>query len=211
MRSPLAVGATIVAVLLGAACPAPLGAQSLAGVVQPGDRVLLHVVGEPQLSDTFTVVAGPSLELPTLGTLSLAGVARDSVEPPVTAFLSRYLNHPVVHAQVLLRLGVLGEVARPGFYALPVGALLEDLIMAGGGMTRDARFDRANVLRNEKVLLRQGDVQHAVGSGTTLDALALRSGDVLQIPRRADQESRVRILGALVALPIAVYGLVRLF
>jgi len=190
---------------------ASLAAQTPSRTVQPGDRVLLRVAGEPTLTDTFTVGAGPALDLPALGAVPLAGVARDSIEPCLLVFLQRYLNHPVVHAQVLLRLGVLGEVARPGFYALPVGAVLEDLIMAGGGMTRDARFDRAKMLRERTVLFADADIQRAIGDGRTLDALALRSGDALQIPRRADQESRVRILGALVALPIAVYGLVRLF
>lgn len=195
-----------------AGAPTPwLVAQAPAGTIQPGDRVLLRVAGEPQLTDTFTVGAGPALELPTLGAVPLAGVARDSIEPHLLAFLQRYLNHPVIHAQVLLRLGILGEVARPGFYALPAGAVLEDLIMAGGGMTRDARFDRSSVTRDHDPLLHGAEIQRAIGDGKTLDALGLRSGDELQIPRRPDQESRVRILGAIVALPIAVYGLVRLF
>ena len=189
----------------------PLAAQAPAGSIQPGDRVLLRVAGEPQLTDTFTVGEGPALELPTLGRVPLDGVTRDSIEPTLNAFLARYLNHPVIHAQVLLRLGILGEVARPGFYALPVGAVLEDLVMAGGGLTRDARLERAQLLRDDKILLRDADLTHAIGEGRTLDALAIRSGDALRVPRRPDQEGRVRILSALVALPIAVYGLVRLF
>lgn len=211
MRSPLLRRSGAVALILAAAVSLPLAGQTPAGPVQAGDRVLLQVAGEPQLTDTFTVEAGPVLDLPTLGAVSLAGVSRDSIEPCLLTFLQRYLNHPVVHAQVLLRLGVLGEVARPGFYALPSGAVLEDLIMAGGGMTRDARFDRARVVREQDLILHDAEIQRAIGDGRTLDALGLRSGDALQIPRRPDQESRVRILGALVALPIAVYGLVRLF
>ena len=202
-------GAT--ALLLTAASFLRLAGQTPTGLIQAGDRVLLHVAGEPQLTDTFTVGTGPALDLPTLGAVPLAGVSRDSIEPCLRTFLGRYLNHPVIHAQVLLRLGVLGEVARPGFYALPAGAVLEDLIMAGGGMTRDARFDRARVTREQALILHDAEIQRAIGDGKTLDALGLRSGDALQIPRRPDQESRVRIWGALVALPIAVYGLVRLF
>jgi polysaccharide export outer membrane protein len=190
---------------------ARLTGQTPTALIQPGDRVLLRVIGEPQLTDTFTVGAGPALDLPPLGSVPLAGIRRDSIEPHLVAFLGRYLNHPIVHAQVLLRLGVLGEVVRPGFYALPVGAVLEDLIMAGGGMTQDARFDRAKVLRGQGVLFTNREIQRAIGDGRTLDALSLRSGDELQIPRRADQESRVRILGEIVALPIAIYGLTRLF
>jgi polysaccharide export outer membrane protein len=189
----------------------PVRAQVPAGEVQPGDRILLRVNGEPQFTDTFTVEAGPTLDLPNIGAVTLAGVSRDSVEPRLTAVLGRYLNHPVVRAQVLLRLGILGEVTRPGFYALPSGAVLEDLIMVAGGMTSNARFERTKLTRNDEVLLKGDQVQHAIASGRTFDALALRSGDALDIPRRPDQESRIRILGALVALPIGIYGLTRLF
>jgi len=197
-----------IAVAFGAA---PLQAQVASAPIQAGDRVLLRVAGEPQLTDTFTVGAGPALDLPVIGQVPLAGVARDSIEPHLTTFLARYINHPVVRAQVLLRLGILGEVTRPGFYAMPSGAVLEDLIMVAGGMSRDARFDRAKLTRDTDVLLKGDQIQRAIASGRTFDALALRSGDALQIPRRPDQESRVRILSAIVALPIAVYGLTRLF
>lgn len=189
----------------------PVAAQAGDGLIRQGDRILLRVTGETQLSDTFTVEAGPALDLPGLGKFPLEGVRRDSIEAHLTAALGRYLRQPIVRAQVLLRLGILGEVARPGFYALPSGAVLEDLIMVAGGMSRDARFERAKLRREQEVLLEGPSVQQAVASGKTLDVLALRSGDALEIPRRPDQESRIRILTALVALPVALYGLTRLF
>src|SRR5689334_24788744 len=97
----------------------PLRAQQEDQQVRPGDRILLRVTGEPQLTDTFTVIAGPAIDLPTLGTVPLAGVRRDSVEAHLATFPARYLRDPQVRAVVLLRLGVAGEVVRPGFYALP--------------------------------------------------------------------------------------------
>jgi protein involved in polysaccharide export with SLBB domain len=190
----------------------PVRAQGhTSAAIQPGDRVLLRVNGEPQFTDTFTVEIGPKLDLPNIGAISLAGVSRDSIEPHLTAALGRYLNHPVVRAQVLLRLGILGEVTKPGFYALPTGAVLEDLIMVAGGMTTNAKFEGTKLTRDREVLLKGDQVHRAIASGQTFDALALRSGDALEIPRRPDQEGRVRIITALVGLPIAIYGLTRLF
>ena len=203
------VVAVVAALLLGAAGTAR--AQLPTQAIQPGDRILLHVVGEPQYSDTFTVSAGPALVLPALGTVPLAGVPRDSLTPYLTTFLANYLNHPVVEAQVLMRLGIVGEVARPGFYALPSDAVLEDLIMAAGGLTAQARFERVDLVRADAVLIRGDAIRRAMVEGRTVDALALRSGDVMRIPRRPDQESRVRILTGLVTLPLAIYGITRLF
>ena len=189
---------------------APLRAQQEELWLRPGDRILLHVTGEPQFSDTFTVIPGPGIDLPTLGTVPLAGVRRDSVEAHLTSFLARYLRDPQVRAIVLLRLGIAGEVVRPGFYALPSTAVLEDLIMAAGGMTQSARLEKARLMREDDVVLRPDEVRRSLTSGETLAAIGLHSGDALQIPRRPDQEGRVRTIGAILALPIAVYGLVRL-
>lgn len=191
--------------------PAPARGQAGQGPVQVGDRVLLRVAGETQLSDTFTVSTGPALVLPTLGTVPLSGVSRDSLPAHLTHFLAGFLQHPSVQAQVLLRLGILGEVARPGFYALPSDAVVEDLIMAAGGMTPQARFERAAMVRAGRPLLRGDALRGAMAEGRTVDALGLRSGDALQIPRRPDQESRVRIITGLITIPLAVYGITRIF
>ena len=188
----------------------PLPAQSEGLFLQPGDRILLRVTGEPQLSDTFTVRPGPAIDLPTLGPVDLAGVPRDSAEAHLTAFLARFLREPQVRAVVLLRLGIAGEVVRPGFYALPSSAVLEDLIMAAGGMTQDARLEKATLMRDDDVVLRSEDVRRSIAGARTLAAIGIHSGDALQIPRRPDQEGRVRTIGGLLAIPIAVYGLLQL-
>ncbi|OYV71887.1 MAG: hypothetical protein B7Z72_05980, partial [Gemmatimonadetes bacterium 21-71-4] len=54
-----------------------LAAQSSrppSGDFRVGDRILMTVEGEPQLSDTFTVVPGPAIDLPVIGTVPLTGV-----------------------------------------------------------------------------------------------------------------------------------------
>ena len=48
--------------------------------VRVGDRIILKVDGEAQLSDTFTVTAGPALSLPIVGSVSLAGIRRENIE-----------------------------------------------------------------------------------------------------------------------------------
>lgn len=202
--------AGMAALLLLLAAP-PARAQVPTAGIQPGDRILLAVAGEPTLSDTFTVGAGPSLVLPGFGSVSLAGVPRDGLTPHLTTFLATYLNRPVVTAQVLLRLGVIGEVARPGFYALPADAVLQDLVMAAGGLTSSARIERAELVRADVVLVKTDPTRRAMAEGRTFDALALRSGDALRIPRRPDQESRVRIITGLVTLPLAIYAITRIF
>ena len=114
---------------------------------QVGDRILLLVEGDSALSDTFTVVAGPALHLPNVGEISLAGVRRPDLEMYLTRELGRYLKDPVVHARALIRVSVLGEVERPGFYAVPLDLVLADALMVAGGPTQDAKVDQLRILR----------------------------------------------------------------
>src|SRR2546430_14391553 len=101
-----------------------VAAQTPATAFQVGDRILLHVEGDSALTDTFTVVAGPALRLPDIGEISLAGVRRTDLEAHLTQQLSRYIKDPVVQARALIRVSVVGEVTRPGFYAVPVDLVL---------------------------------------------------------------------------------------
>src|SRR5207247_8078507 len=95
-------------------------AQTPTTAFQAGDRILLHVEGDSALSDTFTVVAGPTLRLPNIGEISLAGVRRTDLEAHLTRELSRYIKDPVVQARALIRVSVVGGAHRPGYHAVPV-------------------------------------------------------------------------------------------
>src|SRR6058998_3715231 len=127
-------------------------AQTRATGFQVGDRILLHVEGDSALSDTFTVVAGPALRLPIIGEIALAGVRRTDLEAHLTRELGRYIKDPVVQARALIRVSVVGEVTRPGYYAVPSDLVLADALMVAGGATKDARVDRLRILRGNASL-----------------------------------------------------------
>ncbi len=176
---------------------------------QVGDRILLIVEGDSALTDTFTVVAGPAVELPVIGAVSLKGVPRSGLEAHMTQQLKRYIKNPVVHARALIRLSILGAVLRPGFYAVPTDLVLADALMVAGGPTQEARVDKMHIQRGGTRLWSGEKLQAAIASGATVDALGLRAGDWIDVPKGRDTESTVRILGALVAIPVAVCVITR--
>ena len=200
---PPSIGTLIVAALLN--LPSVAIAQS-ARPPQPfqvGDRILLVVEGDSTLSDTFTVVAGPAIELPVIGKVSLAGVPRNGIEAHLAGELGRYLKNPVVHARPLIRLSILGSVARPGFYAVPTDLVLADALMVAGGPTQEARADKLRIHRGGGVVWGGQKLQREIARGATLEELGLRAGDRVEVPRGRDAESTVRIIGVLVTIPIA--------
>jgi len=157
-------------VVLALLAAAPLAAQSRNGnAVQVGDRLLLQVVGEQQLSDTFTVGDGPSVTLPEIGAVPLAGISRADVELYLRQQLAKYLKHPEVRAQILIRLSILGEVEHPGFYAVPADLVLADAMMRAGGPTREADMPKLRIERDGRVVWEGGRLRKALGQNLTVD------------------------------------------
>jgi len=199
---------SLVAALHGAI---PAAAQQAAGEFQPGDLVLLRVEAESLLTDTFAVEAGPLLRLPQIGPVSLEGVKRTELQAHMAKELGRYFRNPMVDARSLVRLSVLGEVDRPGFYDLRGDASVTSAIMAAGGPTRDARMDAIRIERGDRKVA-EGDRLHSMLSGgQTVDQMQLRPGDKIVVPRRRDNESLVRTLGVLVTIPVGIYTLLTLW
>ena len=192
---------------------APLAAQSRNGnVVQVGDRLLLQVVGEQQLSDTFTVGEGPSITLPDIGAVPLAGIRRADVELYLRQQLAKYLKHPEVRARVLIRLSILGEVEHPGFYAVPADLVLADAMMRAGGPTREAAMPKMRIERDGRVVWEGGRLQRALGENLTIDQLDLHGGDRVVVPviEHHSTEGILRIVTLLVTIPAAIYGIKQL-
>jgi len=188
---------------------APLAGQTATSAAtsqfQPNDQILLEVEGDTQFTKAFTVGPGPALMLPVIGPIPLAGVQRARVEEYLTQQLRRYMKNPVVHAQVLVRLSVLGEVEHPGFYNVRADGPVSDALMAAGGPTKDAKFGSARVERVAGDPPDAGnDLQDAIARGLTVDAMGLHSGDRIIVPKRHDTESTFRILGILAGIPAAI-------
>jgi len=194
----------IVAALLG--LPSQVAAQNARSSepFQVGDRILLIVDGDTTLSDTFTVVAGPAIELPVIGAVSLAGVPRTGIEDHMRRELARYLKDPVVHARALIRLSILGAVTRPGFYAVPTDMVLADALMVAGGPTDEARVEKLRVQRGGTPIWSGAKLQAAIARGATLEDLGLRAGDQIDVPRGRDPESTVRIVGGIATITLAI-------
>ena len=190
---------------------AQVAAQTSATAFQVGDRILLHVEGDSALSDTFTVVAGPALRLPAIGEISLAGVRRTDLEAHLTRELGRYIKDPVVQARALIRISVVGEVTRPGYYAVPSDLVVADALMVAGGATKDARVDRLRILRGDASLWSGNALQTEIARGATLENLGIRAGDRIQVPGgQRDPESKWRILGIIVGTVASAVGVIAL-
>lgn len=165
-----------------------------------GDRLVLVVEGQPTLSDTFTVRSGGTLRIPGLPDLSLRGVLRSEVEDRLGAEIGRYVREPRVHVTPLLRIAVLGNVARPGYYALPADMLLSDAVMAAGGPGMAADLSRVEIRRGAQRLYSAGEASLVMRDGISLDQAHLRAGDEIFIGERTRRNWGTILQGVMVGM-----------
>jgi protein involved in polysaccharide export with SLBB domain len=184
------------------------------GDFQVGDRVALRVDGEAELTDTFTVGADRTLTLPIVGTVPLTGVLRSELEPHLKDAISKYVRDATVHARSLIRIAVLGEVVRPGFYTLPSESLVTDALMVAGGPTHDAKVRGVKIMRGDDEVWGGAALQDAMTTGKTLDQMSLAAGDRIQVPAQSSgifSSTGFFVLSSMVAMAGTIYGIIRLF
>lgn len=149
-----------------------------------GDRVFLSIRTDSLVSDTVVVRAGRMIRLPNLPDISLQGVLRSELQDYLTTQLTRYIKRPEVQTTSLVRVAVMGSVAKPGFYQLPADLALADAIMIAGGPTQNADVDRTQVKRGNEVVYSSTLLGQEVAKGATLDQLNIRPGDQILIGER---------------------------
>jgi len=209
-RLVAATGAAILPLLVSATLLAQQPAASGSdGGVRVGDRIILKVEGEPQLSDTFTVTAGPALVLPVVGSIPLTGVRRDDVERRLTGEIARFIRNPRVEAHLLVRLAVIGEVARPGFYAVPIEALVNDVLMLAGGPTREAKVESIRIQRNGAETWPKDSLKAAMAQGLTLNQLDVQPEDQIIVPRLTAARYW-QVFATIVTTALTIFSLTRM-
>ena len=177
------------------------------GDFSPGDRIVLELRGDSAAYDTLTVRGGPSLRIANIPDVPLRGVLRSELQDYLTKYLTRYIREPDVRVESLIRLSVLGEVGKPGFYDFNSDILLTDAIMAAGGPTGAAAIERSTIRRGKAVVLAKDRVQRAAQTGATLDRLGLRPGDAIEVGlkrKRLDTQAMLGIVGAVTSLALTI-------
>ena len=172
------------------------------GDFAPGDRVWISVRFDSVRSDTLVVRTGRRIQLPDLPDIDLTGVLRSELGGYLTTQLSRYVRNPQVRAAALIRIGVLGEVAHPGYFAVRADALLSDALSQAGGPTPLADVATIAIQRDGQQILTSTATRTALQQGATLDALGVEPGDEMLIRPKPQHNWTMVISTAAVSLGV---------
>jgi protein involved in polysaccharide export with SLBB domain len=172
------------------------------GDFQVGDRILLTIFSDVAHSDTLVVREGRVVDLPGKDVLPLSGVLRSELKDRVTVEVLKYVKAVQVDAIPLTRIGVLGEVARPGYFAIRSDIPITDGIMLAGGPTASADIGHTVVKRAGREYRSAQETQQAMAKGLTLDQFGLSAGDELIVghQRQLINQSTTAVVGMLASL-----------
>ena len=178
------------------------------GDFRPGDRLLVDVEGQTQLTDTFAVAANQQVTLPTVGVVELRGVLRSEVQQHIDTAVAQFIRDPRVTTRSLVRIQIDGAVGSPGYYLVDSDMPVAELIMLAGGQANEARLTATRIDRGEETIVSAERFQQALRAGATVDHIGLRDGDRMYVPgSRTDWLTTARDIVYIVPAALGVIAL----
>lgn len=168
------------------------GAAPSLDPIRPGDVIRLRVWREPDLSGEFPVDLSGQVTLPKLGAMHVATAPGDSLRAVLVAAYGRFLRQASVDVTVLRRVRVAGAVRTPGLYTVDPTITIGDVLVLAGGATPEGDVRRVRLVRDG------ARVGGALSRDANLGAVAIRSGDQLEVPERAWASRNVGAIGAII-------------
>ncbi|GAB4429113.1 MAG: hypothetical protein OHK0035_08280 [Cyanobacteria bacterium J069] len=154
----------------------------------PGDSIFVNVLRFPDLSFQGTIDLEGNILVPLVGSLRLEGQTLTSARNQLQQEYNRFVVNPQVDvilvAQRPVRVTVLGEVFRPGYYPME-SPQLSTALLASGGTTQQADLRRVIIRRSAPTgaaLERTIDLYTPLQDSTALPAVRLSDGDTIIVP-----------------------------
>ena len=177
-----------------------------------GDAVRITVREFPEFSFQSVVDTEGNVIAPILGRVSVVGLTTDEVEAKFRFELnSRFLKEPPEVIATLagirpVRITVVGEVVRPGFYTVAPNSVLTNILATAGGSTEAADL-RSVIVRRPSVdgaaIEEQVDLYTPLQNGASIPDIRIQGGDTVIVSRLevGDEEDYDRTLVARTTLP----------
>ncbi len=166
-------------------CPAMVVGQH-AGVLSPGEETLnegdvlkVSIWREPDLSGEFQIDEYGVVTLPLLGKKNVLHKSISEIRDGLIVEYAVQLRNPSITITPLRRVYVLGEVAKPGLYAVDPTITLAGIVAIAGGATPNGSIERLRILRGGKEVLKRVPV------GSSLASVNIRSEDQIFVDRRS--------------------------
>ena len=118
----------------------------------PADEIAIRVVGQPDYSfEKVKISPVGQIYHPLVGDMGIAGFTVDQLARKLTSDFSEYLINPKISVALLTaqsaKVGVVGEVVRPGIVVMTEPMTVLDALTASGGVTDSGKKSEITLLR----------------------------------------------------------------
>jgi polysaccharide export outer membrane protein len=157
-------------------------------VIGAEDVLDISVWKEPEVSRVVPVRPDGKISLPLLNDVQAAGLTPAQLTAQITASLKKYVTDPQVTVIVKTinseRFYILGEVLKPGAFAMLPGMTVLQALSSAGGFTPFAKMKSIYVLREEngKKVKYPFNYKEAISGKNAQQDILLKSGDTIVVP-----------------------------
>lgn len=159
-----------------------------------GDAVAISTLPDSLsfLNNIFPIDDRGFVELPIYGKAKITHMTVEEFEKFIRENFKDYLRFPDIKAKPMIRLSVLGGVARPGLYYFDSNHSLWEIIYEVGGTLNEDGLKQMRWERSGKTV--EGDLVPHIQTGISLRDLGFRTGDQIWVrsPQRPGFAERAR-------------------
>jgi polysaccharide export outer membrane protein len=154
----------------------------------PDDELAIRVLKQPDYSiERVKVSPVGSIFHPLLGEIVVAGLTVEQLKKQLTTDLSEYVLDPTVYIELLVahsaKIGVIGEIARPGIFVMTRPMTVTDAIVEAGGITDLGKKSGVKVVRQtpdgNRQLITVNVKRIFEGKAAPEENIALQAGDTV--------------------------------
>lgn len=160
-------------------------------VIGPDDELVIDVYGLSEVHHQLVVSPEGTINIPNIGIISVVGLNFEEAQKRIKDKMSKNGYSSLANGQSKLSLSVgkirtikvnvVGEVKRPGTYAVPSLANLFNALYAAGGPTEKGSLRKIQLVRNNKTIVTL-DVYNFLMKGDQSQNIRLMEQDVIMVP-----------------------------
>lgn len=154
-------------------------------VVGPGDELLIQSWGQVTTNGRFPVDRAGDVFVPQVGTVHVAGLRFDQVQPSLKAQMSKLFRNFELNVSMgqlrSIQIFLVGQARRPGTYTISSLSTLVNAIFVTGGPSPQGSLRHIQLKRGGKLIV-DFDLYDLLVRGDKSNDVPVLSGDVIYIP-----------------------------
>lgn len=149
---------------------------------KPGDGLYVSTLPDTSsfLNQVFQIDDSGLVEFPVIGRIAVNKMTVQELTTFIKNNFQQYMRFPNVFVKPMLRISILGGVARPGLYYIDYSHSLWDAVRMAGGTLDEDGIKKMHWERSRDDVV--GDLVPYFQNGVSLKKIGFRSGDQLWTP-----------------------------